>query len=216
MRHANPDTVIKWVKKAIEIKYKRVWFLSPNSFAYGSPNGAKINPEAVRYLLKGLRNLSPSVELYYGTFPSEVRPEFVTIEMMEAVRPYINNKFFTIGAQSASNDLLKKIKRGHTFEDVVNAIDIITSFNYGVDIDFIFGLPEETKEDCNLTMDYFKDVLKSTKNIRIHAHTFMPLPGTPYQNSPTGHLTKEIKEIVGRLESSGKAFGHYLKQSRIH
>lgn len=216
MRHANPDTIIQWVKKAIEIKYKRVWFLSPNSFAYGSPQGTRTNPNAVGYLLKGLRNLSPTVELYFGTFPSEVRPEFVTREMMEIVRPYINNKYFTVGAQSASNELLKRIKRGHSFEDVKNAIDIITDYDFGVDVDFIFGLPEENQDDVDLTIDYFNEVLKSTKKIRIHAHTFMPLPGTPYEHVNTGRLTPEIKEIVGKLESAGKSFGHYLKQSKIH
>jgi radical SAM superfamily enzyme YgiQ (UPF0313 family) len=157
--------------------------LSPNSFAYGSPHGSGTNPEAVKYLLKGLRGLSPMVELYFGTFSSEVRPEFVSNEMMEVVRPYINNKYFTIGAQSASDQLLKKINRGHTFEDVKKAIDIITDYDFGVDVDFIFGLPDEKQEDIDITIDYFNEILKSTKKIRIHAHTFMPLPGTPYKDS---------------------------------
>ncbi|MBD3353521.1 MAG: TIGR04013 family B12-binding domain/radical SAM domain-containing protein, partial [Candidatus Lokiarchaeota archaeon] len=175
MRHASVDCIVKWVKHAVEIKYDRVWFLSSNSFAYGSKNGTGTNPSLVKRLLKEVKAIPDLDEIYFGTFPSEVRPEYVTPEMIDAIKEYISNEYFSIGAQSASDRLLRSINRGHCFADVENATDILTEYGYGVDIDFIFGLPGETKSDIDKTIDFFKEILKSPKKILIHTHKFMPL-----------------------------------------
>ncbi|MHA1869399.1 MAG: radical SAM protein, partial [Promethearchaeota archaeon] len=149
-------------------------------------------------------------------FPSEVRPDFVNTEVLDAVHGLISNKYFSVGAQTASDKLLKKINRGHTFDDVLNAIDLILDYGYGIDLDFIFGLPEETREDKLKTIEFFKETLVSGKNIRIHTHTFMPLPGTPYENMPPGELDKEIEVIISKLEGQKKAFGQHREQAKIY
>ncbi|MCP4761642.1 MAG: TIGR04013 family B12-binding domain/radical SAM domain-containing protein, partial [archaeon] len=161
MRHADIETIVRWVEKAVKIQYDRVWFTSPNAFAYGSPKGVGTNPKAVKDLLSRIQKIPNLQEIFFGTFPSEVRPEFVTKEMMEVVKPYISNKYFSIGAQTASDALLKKINRGHNFTQVLEAVDLIIDYGYGVDIDFIFRLPGENEEDITLTIEYFKEVLKS-------------------------------------------------------
>ena len=85
----------------------------------------------------------------------------------------VDNKFLTIGAQSASDVLLKKIWRGHTFQQVLNASELILDYGYGVDLDFIFGLPGETSEDLHETLEFFKDILTSSKKIRIHSRLLL-------------------------------------------
>lgn len=214
MRHASVNAVIKWVKKAVKIKYDRVWFISPNSFAYGSKNGTETNPKMVKNLLSQIRKIQGLKEIFFGTFPSEVRPEFVTEEMIESVQGLIDNKYFTMGAQSASDNLLKKIRRGHNFDHVLNAIDLFTENGYGVDIDFIFGLPGETDKDIELNIDFFTSVLRGTKKIRIHTHSFMPLPGTPYENEQVGKISPDIESVIGKLSKRNKAFGQYHKQAK--
>ena len=215
MKHASIDSIVKWTKKAVEIRYDRVWVTTPNAFAYGSPKGVGTNPPLVEKLLKSMRAIDNLDEIYFGTFPSEVRPESVTKDMMESVHPYISNKFFTIGAQSASDRLLKEIWRGHSFQQVLDAMDMILDYGYGVDLDFIFGLPGETPEDLQLTLDFFNDVLHSSKKIRIHTHTFMPLPGTPFANEPVGIIRPEVEKILGKLASRNKAYGSHEKQSKL-
>ncbi len=214
MKHASPEIVLNWIKKAVKIRYDRVWFTSPNSFAYGTPKGGGTNPELVKKLLKSIKDIDNLDEIYFGTFPSEVRPESVTKDMMEAVHPYITNKFFTMGAQSASDELLKKIWRGHTFQQVLDATDLFLDYGYGVDLDFIFGLPGETVDDLNRTLEYFNEILHSSKKIRIHTHTFMPLPGTPFENEPIGVIQPEVEKILGTLASRNKAYGSHEKQSK--
>lgn len=216
MRHASVDQIVKWVQRAVDIKYDRVWFLSPNSFAYGTKKGVGTNPAKVKDLLKRTDNIEGLEGIFFGSFPSEVRPEYVTSEILDIVKPYISNDYFAIGAQTASDKLLKKINRGHTFRDVEIAIDLLQEYDYGVDIDFIFGLPGETEEDKELTLEFFRKVLKNNKKkIRIHTHTFMPLPGTPFWGEKGGHIDADVEEIVGKLATKGKAFGQYVKQSKI-
>jgi B12-binding domain/radical SAM domain protein len=216
MKHISIDSIVKWTKKAVEIRYDRVWVTTPNAFAYGSPKGGGTNPQLVEKLLRKMRDIENLDEIYFGTFPSEVRPEYVTKEMMDAVQPYISNKFFTIGAQSASDRLLKEIWRGHTFKQVLEATEMILDYGYGVDLDFIFGLPGETPEDLHLTLDFFTSVLKSSKKIRIHTHTFMPLPSTPFANEPVGVIKPEVEKILGKLASRNKAYGSHEKQAKFH
>ena len=211
VRHRSIDSIRKWLELAVKVNYDRVWFVCPNSFGYGSPDGRKGNPVIVQKMLQAIAAISGLKQIFFGTFPSEVRPEFVTQEMLDAVSPYIANKSFTLGAQSASNSMLDRIHRQHTFEDVLNAIDIMRTRNFRVDVDFIFGLPGETEEDRQKNLDFFHSVLK-TSGIRIHGHTFLPLPGTRFQNAPPGELAEEYEEILGHLALKKKAFGSFLVQ----
>jgi B12-binding domain/radical SAM domain protein len=216
MRHAEIDSIVSWVKNAVKIRYDRVWFTSPNSFAYGSKNGIGTNPNAIKRLLSRIREIPNLKEVFFGTFPSEIRPEFVSEEIIELIKPFIDNSYFTIGAQSASDTLLRKIGRGHNFQTVLKAVDIITDNGYGVDLDFIFGLPGETENDIELTKNYFNTVLRSSKKIRIHTHTFMPLPGTPFEKEKYGVISPKFEKIIGQLATRNKAFGQHHKQSKMN
>ncbi len=92
-------------------------------------------------------------------------------------------------------------------------MDRILDYGYGVDIDFIFGLPEEREEDIHLTIDFFKDVLHSTKKIRIHTHAFMPLPGTPYQYEQVGIIREDMRKYSWSVSIERQSFGSHEKQA---
>ena len=209
-RHRSPDNVVCWVERAVKLKYRRVWFTAPNAFAYGSKT-SKPNSPAVEKMLKGLKAIEGLEEIYFGTFPSEIRPEFVNHDILDAVAPYITNDTFVMGAQSASPRILKSSHRGHTIEDVWNAIDILTSRGYKIDIDMIFGLPGETDEDVALNIQFIKDVLEKT-GTRIHGHAFMPLPGTKFEHELPGLITPELAKIVGHYTKIGRIFGQHFHQ----
>ena len=81
MRHRSVETICKYDKH-----YEDKRLVSPNAFAYGS-DGIHPDHEAVEKLLSSL-----SGDIYFGTFPSEVRPEFVTPGMLELVNRYCTNK----------------------------------------------------------------------------------------------------------------------------
>ncbi|MDD1668978.1 MAG: TIGR04013 family B12-binding domain/radical SAM domain-containing protein, partial [Methanomicrobiales archaeon] len=69
MRHRSIDTIASFARR-----YRDVRLVSPNALAYGS-DGRRPLLGKVERLLAGLEG-----KVYFGTFPNEVRPEFVTDE----------------------------------------------------------------------------------------------------------------------------------------
>ena len=71
MRHRSIDEVARYANR-----YGQARFVSPNAFAYGS-DGIRPRWDKIEHLLRTLLH-----EIYFGTFPSEVRPEFVCDELL--------------------------------------------------------------------------------------------------------------------------------------
>lgn len=213
IRHRNVDCIVKYAKLAVKHGYNKTWFITSNAFAYGSKNGKVSCVEKIRKLLMNLRKVNGLEEIFFGTFPSEVRPEFVGEEIMDLVTKYTSNKKLTIGAQTGSQKMLNLIGRGHDVIDVYKAVDLTLEVNIIPHLDFIFGLPGETEEDLDQTKQMIKEVVNL--GAKIHAHTFMPLPGTPFEKESSGILDKETKKFLSSLAKIGKVDGYWLKQVKI-
>ncbi|HAH32975.1 MAG TPA: TIGR04013 family B12-binding domain/radical SAM domain-containing protein [Elusimicrobia bacterium] len=214
-RHRSLDNTLHYVRLMNGRGLRYVRFITPDAFAYGSTDGRKINLEAVKSLLEGAKAIiKDRGALFFGSFPSEVRPEHVTKETLELTRRFADNKRLVIGAQSASPRLLKAIHRGHSVDDVYNSVKLCAKYGFKADVDFIFGLPGETEKDLEET---FKFILKIVPlGARIHAHTFMPLPGTPFENKRPSLLAKKTEDFIRALASKGQAFGQWEKQQTVN
>ena len=74
--------------------------------SYGA-TGPEPNLAAVEELLAGVReDIGSERRLWFGTFPSEVRPEHVTEEALQLIRRYCNNRTLILGGQSGSDAVL--------------------------------------------------------------------------------------------------------------
>ncbi|MGY5881392.1 MAG: cobalamin-dependent protein, partial [Candidatus Thorarchaeota archaeon] len=83
VRHRSVESITNWLKLAVEKSgFERTWFLSPNALCYGG-HGRKAEPEKLEELLKAATNIDGLDEVFFGSFPSEVRPEFVTRSILE-------------------------------------------------------------------------------------------------------------------------------------
>ena len=82
-----------------------------------------------------------------------------------------------------------------------------------INIDFIFGLPGENEEDIKLTIGMMKEL--SNKGARVHAHSFIPLPQTPFAMAPVTRIKDDYKKEITSLISKGSAFGEWKKQERL-
>ncbi|HMK47843.1 MAG TPA: TIGR04013 family B12-binding domain/radical SAM domain-containing protein, partial [Methanocella sp.] len=196
MRHRSVESICKY-----DGYYEDKRLVSPNAFAYGS-NGISPDPAAVEKLLKHL-----SGNIYFGTFPSEVRPEFVTPEMLEIVTAYCANKEVHLGGQSGSDRMLRMIHRGHTAADVVGAACMIKDAGLTPVVDFIFGLPGEDKYDQASTLECIQTIIGEGGKIR--AHYFLPLPGTELADTPSAPVQPEIDRLLGKLALSGRLTGSW-------
>ncbi|MGD0081355.1 MAG: TIGR04013 family B12-binding domain/radical SAM domain-containing protein [Methanoregula sp.] len=195
MRHRSIDEVARYANR-----YGQARFVSPNAFAYGS-DGVHPRWDKIEHLLKSLRH-----EIYFGTFPSEVRPEFVCSESLSLVERYCANTKLHFGAQSGSDRVLGLLGRGHSVGDVVHAVELCRDCGIQPVVDFIVGLPFETDEDQRATADLIAWTARSGK---IHVHRFLPLPGTPLAGTTARPLLKDVEKLCGKLALSGRLTGSW-------
>ena len=216
-RHRSIESVRHYC--LIKVKHGKtdLRFISPNALCYGSKSGFTVNIEVLENLLAelhSLRKINPKVRVFLGSFPSEIRPEFISEDTIKLLKKYTNNKRIIIGAQSGSEKVLKEIHRGHTLEDVLNATEIAVKHGFRVDVDFIFGLPCEEREDVEETMVFMRKLLR-LGNVRVHAHVFMPLPGTPYANKEPKPIPSRLRNELFKLIGYGKLYGQWVKQEEL-
>ncbi|HDJ83608.1 MAG TPA: TIGR04013 family B12-binding domain/radical SAM domain-containing protein, partial [Desulfurococcaceae archaeon] len=213
-RYRDVDVVEYYSRIMLREGLRDLRFIAPDSFAYMSADGRKPNPSAIEELLERLHKLVQRYKgrIFYGTFPSEVRPNSVDYELARIVRKYVANKSIIIGAQTGSDRLLKLINRGHTVDNIIHAAEALIKAGFRVDVDFIFGLPGETREDIEDTLKVIEKLVRI--GARIHAHTFMPLPGTPFADAPPGRLEPWLRKRLYLLLGRGFLYGDWLKQER--
>lgn len=210
-RHRSIDKVIEYVKIMKDRNLTDVRFIAPSIFSYGSQDGRTLNLDLLDTLFREIRKVIGSDgRIFIGTFPSEVRPEQVKEETLELIIKYGNNKNITIGAQSGSDRILEFTHRGHTVSDVYNAVNIARKLGFTVNVDFIFGLPIETEHDIEETIKVIEDL--TNIGVRIHAHTFLPLPQTPLGRSKPNTVSPNYKRILYKLLPKGMVFGYWREQ----
>lgn len=208
--HRSIENIVFYIKKAYKWGIRDFRFISPNALGYGTLNDAP-DIDKLSELLRNIRAvIKKTGRLFFGSFPSEIRPEFVTKEAMNLLKGLVDNKRVIIGAQSISEKILKLSKRGHTVDDIENAIENTLSAGFHADIDLIVGMPYEAEEDLEKTLSFIAK--HRYNNVKFHLHYFMPLPGTPWQNKkPTPLPDFAIKEFK-RLTGMGKVWGLWLAQ----
>jgi B12-binding domain/radical SAM domain protein len=206
VRHRSIDSILQNTKY-----YNDLRFIASNAFAYGS-DGIHPRFDKVEKLLSALHTL-PDKKIFFGTFPSEVRPEFVTEESAELVRKYCANDSLSLGAQSGSNRILKEIRRGHTVEDTISAVELCLEHEIVPAVDFIFGLPTETEEDQEKSLDLVRWICSKGGTVR--AHYLTPLPGTPYSSAIPAAVSDRVRRELGKLALGGKLTGYWEKHRKV-
>ena len=213
VRHRSVESITNWLKLAVEKSgFERTWFLSPNALCYGG-HGRKAEPEKLENLLKAVTKIDGLEEVFFGSFPSEVRPEFVTKSILEMLRSYVANDTLQIGLQSSSNHVLNLANRHHTVEQGMDAIQIALETDFIPHVDMIFGLPGETKEELYESIELCYNLVEM--GAKTHGHVFMPLPGSAYENMPPGRLDSESRRLLGELSRRKDMTGSWSTQEGI-
>ena len=93
------------------------------------------------------------------------RPDYIDKEELKFLKKY-GVKTIELGVQSTNDYILKKCKRGHTFQDVKKASKLIRRFGFTLGHQMMVGLPESTRLD---ELHTAKDLAKlKPKIIRIY------------------------------------------------
>ncbi|AKF83694.1 radical SAM protein [Myxococcus fulvus 124B02] len=209
-RHRSVANVAHWARELRRSGRRDIRFITPTSMSYGTGDET-MNLAAVEELLAAVREaMAPDGRIYYGTFPSEVRPEHVTPEALAVLKRYVHNDNLIIGGQSGSERILQSTRRGHDVETVVRATRLAVEGGFVPNVDFILGLPGEEAADVTATVALMERLAEL--GARVHGHTFMPLPGTPFRDAPPGRVDAETQTKLDRLASQGRLYGHWKQQ----
>lgn len=213
VRHRSIESVRFWLQKAVQRRgFKRTWFLSPNALSYGG-RGRRTELEKLEALLREATSIEGLEEVFFGSFPSEVRPEFVTKKALEMMASYVANDSLQIGLQSASDRVLELANRHHSVEEGIKAI--VAAFDCGLvpHVDMIFGLPGETKLELDASISLCEELAKM--GAKVHGHVFMPLPGSEFEMMPPGRLDDDSRGALGELSRRGFLTGSWSAQERL-
>ncbi|MCX7954928.1 MAG: TIGR04013 family B12-binding domain/radical SAM domain-containing protein [Bacteroidales bacterium] len=214
LRHRNIDNILRQVEILIRHNIYDIRFISPSIFAYGSSNGKDINFKTIEELFSKIHNLiKEKGRMFIGTFPSEVRPEHVNDDTLLLIKKYGSNNNIIIGAQTGSEKLLHLYNRHHTVSDIIKAVKLTTKYNLLPNVDFIFGFPNETDEDIDLTLNLIEELINI--GARIHAHYFIPLPQTPLWGKKPTPINKKVLNKLYKLSSNSLLYGQWQNQIKI-
>ncbi len=109
------------------------------------------------------------------------RPDAIDKETLKRLKRY-KVKTIELGVQTSNDYILKRINRGHTFEDVKKSSRLIRWYGFRLGVQMMVGLPESTTID---EINTAKELIKlKPKMVRIY-------PVLVIKNTP---LEKELKE----------------------
>ena len=182
-RSVDPKNIIKQIKLLLEKNYKEIVLTGVDLTSYGSDFEKTIS---LSRLVKTILNKLPQLNrLRLSSLDiAEIDDELINLYGSEKrLLPHIH-----LSLQAGDNMILKRMKRRHSREDAINAIERIRAVRpdivFGADL--IAGFPTETEEmflnsvrlidECNITF--------------LHVFPFSPRDGTPAARMP--QLDREI------------------------
>lgn len=209
-RHRSVDSVRQWARFLVGRGFRDFRFLSPTSLSYGTRT-AEPDLGAVEALLTAVREeIGPERRLWFGTFPSEVRPEHVTPEALRLLKKWVSNRALIVGGQSGSDRVLAASERGHDSASVERAVALCVEHGFVPHVDFLFGLPGEEPGDVDATLALMDRLV--ARGAKVHGHTFLPLPGTPFRRAAPGALDPDMRRRLRNLASKGQLYGQWEQQ----
>jgi anaerobic magnesium-protoporphyrin IX monomethyl ester cyclase len=110
------------------------------------------------------------------------RADTVTADLLKRMKQ-AGCSWLLYGAESASPEILKTIKKGTTPDDIRRGTKLATEAGIGVFNSFIFGLPGESPETARQSLAFAHE-LNRAYNAKYGFHLLSPLPGTELYERP--------------------------------
>lgn len=118
----------------------------------------------------------------YVTWGCESRADVVTYELLQKMYESGCRKL-QFGLESANNEILRKIGKKITRENVLNAVKIARSIGIDVNVSFIIGHVYDTKKTIEDTLEFALFLFKEYK-INPYCAINTPYPGTVLYENP--------------------------------
>jgi len=213
-RYRDINSVCKYIELIQRQGFNRVDFLAPDGFSYGKKNKQDNNYKKLEELLKSA-SLEGKFPIKLGFFPSELRVDNISEDLLLLIKKYCNNKKVHIGAQSGSEEVLRRANRGHGVKEILTALELIYNLGFIPFVDFMIGLPEESYSERKETFKLI-EFLQKKYSAFIQLHYFMPLPGTVWSTKAPSKLLKEEEKEIVKLTLGGQIKGYWKEQSAFY
>ncbi len=212
-RHRSVDNVVDHVAQMRSTGRRDVRFVTPTSLSYGTTTTEPDLGAVEDLLVRTKQAAGQNGRVFFGSFPSEVRPEHCTPEALALLKRHVANDNLVIGAQSGDDDVLERTNRGHGAEVIEIAVRNCVDAGFRANVDFLFGLPGEDEAAAIRSVRLAERL--ADIGARIHTHTFMPLPGTPLRTAPAGVVSATVNDAIERLAGRGRAYGQHRRQQDV-
>ncbi|MGE0088129.1 MAG: TIGR01212 family radical SAM protein [Bacteroidales bacterium] len=186
-------TVKQQIEEGIEFHFKR-YRRAKNFLAYFQAYSNTYAPiSQLKKIYSEALSIPGVIGLVIGT-----RPDCIDDEKL-AYFQELSEKYYIIieyGIESCSNVTLKRINRGHTFEEAVEALEKSKKYELKTGAHFIFGLPGESKEFLLKEAD----IISSLPIDTVKFHQLQIIKGTAmeleYKNYPERFTFFELSEYI--------------------
>ncbi|MCX6647621.1 MAG: radical SAM protein [bacterium] len=183
---------------------KNKWGIKRVSFSDDTFNLVSSRSAKIAELL-----IDSGLEMKWG---ASMRPELLT---EDDLRLYIKSGLtgLFLGLESGSPAILKKINRNHNLDKTRDLVILAQNLGVEVHASFMIGLPDETDDDIQMTIEYAVNLPSSSLGF----HIFHPLPGSEYGDHPEKYEIEIIAdgEGVGEIDAVAPIRTKHLNPMRI-
>jgi anaerobic magnesium-protoporphyrin IX monomethyl ester cyclase len=95
---------------------------------------------------------------------------------------------FYFGLESGSSRILKAVNKKTTVEEILEVDKMVYDYGFFSATSVLLGLPDETKEDLQQTLD----IMRKVKTTIFDVNSYVPLPGTSLYNDMDETVRKNI------------------------
>ncbi|MDX9694830.1 MAG: TIGR01212 family radical SAM protein [Bacteroidales bacterium] len=189
-----PEKSVKQqIEEGIEFHFKR-YRRAKNFLAYFQAYSNTYAPlDHLKKIYSEALSVPGVIGLVIGT-----RPDCIDDEKLAYFKE-LSKKYYIIieyGIESCNNETLKRINRGHTFEEAVEALEKSKKYGLKTGAHFIFGLPGESKEFLLKEAD----IISSLPIDTVKFHQLQIIKGTAmeleYNNNPESFTFFELSEYI--------------------
>lgn len=122
-----------------------------NTIFIGGGTPSLLTSQSIEQLLNGIKERS--IVSNIAEISIEANPKKLEYKRFINYKKSGINRF-SIGVQTFNSNLLKKIERTYNFTEIINAIKESKKNNYNLNLDIMYGLPDQSLEDALLDLRY--------------------------------------------------------------
>ena len=209
------DNYLIALEKEIKSKYKNEPI---NTIYIGGGTPTSLNIKQLEKLLK----LTKLFNFEKIEFTVETNAD-LSLDKVKLLKQYGVNRI-SIGVQTVNPKHLKFLNRNHTKEEVINLVNLLKQYDFNVNVDLMYGMPNQTLKELEEDLDFILslDVNHiSTYSLIIEPHTKIYIDNVANIDEDLDYqmyqlINKKLKNYVHYEISNFAKENYYSKHNLVY